>query len=145
MHNHTLAYTIIYTLYAIVHTVALCFLRKTSHNWEISPATPQSVPVKITAPVCMHLFVYRTYLYKIMGTYIILFVYCLAEKYIEHKCNRMCKYSFVIYTHVLKFNYSIVTGQKQKRCGSCQGCLAKDCKTFKFCQDKKYGGPGKLE
>lgn len=35
---------------------------------------------------------------------------------------------------------------KWKRCGSCQGCLAKDCMVCKFCRDKKkYGGPGKLK
>ena len=48
--------------------------------------------------------------------------------------------------HTSSYSIMVTIDQKWKRCGSCQGCLAKDCKTCKFCRDKKkYGGPGKLK
>ena len=45
-----------------------------------------------------------------------------------------------------KHNATVGSNLKRKRCGSCQGCLAKDCMVCKFCHDKKkYGGLGKLK
>lgn len=45
-----------------------------------------------------------------------------------------------------KHNTTAGSGLKWKRCGLCEGCLAKDCMICKFCRDKKkYGGPGKLK
>ncbi len=35
---------------------------------------------------------------------------------------------------------------RRKRCGSCNGCVAKDCKKCNYCFDKpKYGGRGVLK
>ena len=37
-------------------------------------------------------------------------------------------------------------GSKQKRCGRCYGCRAKDCGVCKHCLDKKkFGGPNRLK
>ena len=40
-----------------------------------------------------------------------------------------------------------IEGIKRKsRCGSCSGCVAKECGTCNFCKDmKKFGGPGRLK
>ena len=65
--------------------------------------------------------------------------------------------TIIYYTHIAYFNYwqepntgkynsTIGSCSKRKRCGLCKGCLAKDCMICKFCRDKKkYGGPGKLK
>lgn len=39
------------------------------------------------------------------------------------------------------------TSRKRRRsCGKCVCCLAKDCRSCKFCRDMpKYGGPNKLK
>ena len=72
----------------------------------------------------------------------------IVHVYIHHSVHT--QYYYVVnYWQELntgKHNATVGSNLKRKRCGSCQGCLAKDCMVCKFCHDKKkYGGLGKLK
>ena len=64
---------------------------------------------------------------------------CMHMRYLHSWIVSAC-----LHCYIFLAGKDLSTGKRKKRCGSCEGCTAKDCQMCVYCKDMiKYGGLGK--